>query len=269
MPDFDTPLYLDVSEDLRRVDNAMTRLLADRDLWAEFLRNPNGMLIRLGMHPETSRSVSDRVNRIFWLTITDRDLIRMIANRYRDFTPRRRRQLERYFVDGLMEGVIRHDIDYDLQAIKHFLDDEELVRRTLTRTLTLLNEAEALEQIHSREEISEYVDAYVQSLREGAPVSEHPRLEVWDEFYGIGQPFGGIALEVGPGITAAVPVEAVAYVTALLEVGFWGATAERFASRAIQGDEEAIRAIATVGRLLDFGAQLLVHAHAFQRRRTP
>lgn len=262
---FEEPLYLDVQDDLRRVDEAMNQLLSDRRQWEGFLEDPNGTLIRLGLHPETDEQINDRVNRIFWLTLTDTDLLKMIGQRYSKFTPDRAKELERYFLEGLMEGVIRHDVQYDLQAIEYFLEDEDLLRKSLLRNLTRINEAGVLERQYTQDQLGEYADAVVRSIANRESAAEHPKLEVWDDFYGIGQPFGGVFWEVGAVATAAVGVEVGAYVTAVLEVGFWGVVAERFVQRAVEGDEAAIRAVAVAGRLADFGGELLAHAHGVQR----
>ncbi len=47
MVDIDAPMFLDVTEDLQRVDGVMTRLVKDRTLWQEFLDDPNGVMLQI------------------------------------------------------------------------------------------------------------------------------------------------------------------------------------------------------------------------------
>lgn len=260
------PLYLDVTDDLRRVDDGMTRLLMDRDLRQDFIGDPNGVLIRLGLHPSTSDEINNRVNRIFWATITDSTLLGILEAHYADFVPARQEELQRYFLDGLREGVVRHDIDYDLQAIRHLFDNEGVLTQVVLRNMEVINRNGLLEREYTRDEMRAYVGELVSAVRAGRPIREHPKLEVWDENYGVGQPFGAVMFEVGPVATAFAAVEVGAYVTAVLEVGFWGVVAEGVQRTAIVGDPGALRALTLVGRALDFSGELLSQAYNFQRR---
>jgi hypothetical protein len=265
MAEFDEPLFLDVTDDLERVDGVMTRLVNDRPLWDDFLADPNGVMIRLGLHPETTSEISARVNRAMWACLADPELMGLLGERYRTFTPERLEELQRYFVDGLREGVIRHEVDYDLQAIQHLLDDTDVLQRILRRTLAVMHRADAMEDEHTDAELDEYVESVVQALIARAPVRDHPKLEVWDEYYGIGQEGGGQLYGEGASVlTVFVGVQGVAYVTALLEVGFWGVVAERAMREAISGDEGSVRAVAMLGRVLDLGGELLVHAQNYR-----
>jgi hypothetical protein len=260
------PLYLDVSDDLRRVDQSMTRLLLDRKLFDEFLRNPNGVLVQVGLHPETTHEINSRVNRIFWATLTDQALLEQLSRHYATFTPERLGELQHYFIEGLREGVVRHDPDYDLQVINHLLDNERVLAQLISRNLEILNRNDLLERRYAPEDLRAYVDGTVRAIRDGTPIKDHPKLEVWDDNYGIGQPFGGVMWEAGPGVTVIAAAQGIAYVTVYLEVGFWSVALEEATRTAITGDPPAIRALALVGRALDFGGELLAHAYAFQRR---
>jgi hypothetical protein len=261
MVDIDAPMFLDVTEDLQRVDGVMTRLVKDRTLWQEFLDDPNGVMIQLGLHPPTTEEINARVNRAMWATLGDRELLQMLEARYRTFSPERLDEIRRYFLDGLREGVIRHDTKYDHQALKHLLDDEVTTRRILRRTIVLMQEADALEGRYGDYEIDAYLDRLMDALREGTPVDQHPVLESWDDYYGVGREGGGQLYGEGAAVvTIFVAVQGLAYITAVVDVGFWGVVAERSLNDAISGDEEALRAITLLGRVLDLGSEALVHA---------
>ena len=220
MVDINAPMLLDVTEDLQRVDGAITRLVKDRTLWREFLANPNGMMIQLGLHPPTSVEINARMNRAMWATLGDRELMQMFEERYRTFSPERLDEIRQYFLDGLREGVIRHNTTYDHQALKHLLDDELATRRILRRTIVLMQEVGALEGRYGDEEIDAYLDRLMEALREGTAVDQHPILESWDDYYGVGRRGGGQLYGEGAAVvTVFVGVQGLAYVTAVVDVG--------------------------------------------------
>lgn len=266
----DTPLYIDVADDLSRVDTVMTRLLQERTMWDEFIADPNGVLVRLGLHPETSPEINDRVNQIFWLTISDPEIMRILGRHYSEFRPEREEEIQRFFLAGLSEGEIRHDPDYDLQALNSIFQDTDVLNSLLRRSLILVNEAGLTQQRYTGDEINAYVDAVSEAILAGVPMQEFPRLEMWDDQHGIGAPFGNpMFFEVGSMVTAFVGAQVGAYVTALLEVGFWGVAIEQSRLPGLEDDPDTVRRLAIAGRALDLGAEILVHAQNFRRDINP
>lgn len=57
---------MDMRRDLDRVDRVMTQVISDPATAKEFVRDPNGVLARPGLHPAVSREILDRVNRVFY-----------------------------------------------------------------------------------------------------------------------------------------------------------------------------------------------------------
>lgn len=46
-------LQIDISKDLSRIDGAMTKVITDSQLSSEFLKDPNGVMVRVGTRPPT------------------------------------------------------------------------------------------------------------------------------------------------------------------------------------------------------------------------
>src|SRR5881628_589332 len=78
-------LSLDVRKDLERVDAVMTRVVSDPATAEEFVRDPSAVLTRLGLHPETTREIHDRVNRIFYAVLTNTELMEFVLEHYSKF----------------------------------------------------------------------------------------------------------------------------------------------------------------------------------------
>ncbi len=265
---FNDPLSLDVTDDLIRVDRVMTQVLKDRAIWNEFIRDPNGVLVRLGLHPPTSPEINDRANRIFYATLTNKPLLELVIGHYERFTPSDEALFQKTSIDAASQGEIAHHIDLDLEAFHHYLDHPDVMRQALRLSLHDLNEKRILREHHSPDEIAAFVEGLIEAAQQRRRLANHPRLEEWDRNYGIGFTFGGPSFaELGAPTTLAAAVEVVvAGTNALLVyqvVGFWGPT---FTARSVaSGDEASVRGTAIVGRLMDFSAELLSYVQRFER----
>jgi len=270
---YSDPLSMDVSDDLERVDGVMTRILSDRAVWNEFLTDPNGVFVRLGLHPATTPEINDRVNRIFYATLTNTKLLKLLLEHYEKFRPRKMAQYRDHFVSGLKRGLIDNDIELDREGIEHLLQAPAMLAKILRLTLDDLNEKRLLTRYYSRKDINKYIDGVVAAVKARQPLSAHPKLEVWDRNYGIGKAFGGLLAEAGVLVTVAGVVEASALVTAAVvavahtevTVLVDGGTIVTILASAAAGDKESIRATAVLGRLLDLSGELLLHAHHFEK----
>lgn len=291
---FTDPLSMDMTRDLERVDGVMTQILKDRALWSDFLRDPNSIFVRLGLHPPTTPEINERVNRIFYATLTNKKLLKLLKEHYKDFRPSKKK-FKKEYIANLKKGVIQHDIELDLEAAHHLLQNPEALRKCLRLTLHDLNSKKILQKGYTRKEVNDYVESVVAAVQARSPISAHPKLEVWDRNYGIGQPMGGLFVEVGPFVTVAAEIEVVAGITvdvladvnvptatasdAFVEAGNAaeaGSAAEAIGASlppfgllmtaASEGDKESILAIAMLGRLMDFAGELLVHVHNFEGR---
>ena len=286
---FTDPLSMDMTHDLKRVDGVMTQLLKDRALWSDFFRDPNSIFVKLGLHPRTTPEINKRVNRVFYATLANKKLLKVLGEHYRDFRPSNKKKLRRDYIANLKKGVIQHDIKLDLEGAHHLLQKPEVLRKCLRLTLHDLNSKGILRKSYKRKEINDYVESVVAAAQARRPVSDHPKLEVWDKNYGIGKPVGGVFLEAGLFVTVAAEVEVFAGLTVDISVDVnvptsgtstfvdAGNAAEAggvvavgaaplFRTAATEGDKESILAIAMIGRLMDFTGELLVHVHNFAGR---
>lgn len=273
---FTDPLSMDITDDLERVDGVVTNILKDRALWSEFLQDPNGVLISLGLHPPTTPEINERVNRIFYATLTYKKLLQILLKHYKKFRPSKMKKFKDRYVAGLKKGVIQHDIELDLEGVHHLLQDSKMLSEVLKLSLQNLNRKRLLQKYHKPKEIDNYVDRVVEAVKARQPIEAHPKLEVWDTNYGIGQAFGGLLAEAGILVTVTGVVEASALVTAgVLAVAHSAVAVEvdivvdgtiaTLISAAGEGDKDSIRAVAILGRLLDFSGELLIHAHNFEK----
>ena len=258
------PLTIDVRRDLERVDRVMTRVVTDSATAEEFIRDPSGVLTRLGLHPRTTREIHDRTNRIFYAVLTNTELIAAVLEHYESFTGPSDTD-EAVLDDALARGEIEHPIEFDLAAAEHAFQNPEFLRRIYRLTLHDLNNRRLLENTYTNEEIDAYVERMVTAIQERRPISEGPTLEEWDANYGVDKGYGvSRQNEIGVAVTVGVPVEAIAIVTLAIPVLILGVK-EEAAAAAVRGDPRAGRTVATVGAVLRLAGEVLVHANTFER----
>jgi hypothetical protein len=258
----DDPLILDVRADLDRVDRAMTQIVADPALSDEFIRDPNGVLSRLGMHARTSRDIHDRSNQLFYATLTNSELVTYVAEHFRSFEPP---AYDSNQIEGLRQGEIRHSTSLDDAALDHCLSDPEFIQRMLELSLHDLNNRGLLQSRHSEQEIDNYIARAVEAIAERRPIREMPVLEERDRQYGIGKRQG---VEVSIFVSAVLPVDVTIPVSIIATAQ--GNSAAMEANRAdmdaaFRLDPEAVRMTATVGALTRLAGELLQHAYSFER----
>ncbi|GAA0274935.1 hypothetical protein GCM10010302_10710 [Streptomyces polychromogenes] len=258
-------LILDITPDLERVDSVMTRIISDPATTNDFLRDPSGVVTRLGLHPETSREIHDRVNRVFYAVLTNRELLELLTEHYSRFGPSGSDR--QTFESAIQGGELGNSLEYDIAGFEHLAGNPEMLRRVFLATLTDLNDRRILLNRYSADRITEYVDELVRAVGERRAVREFPILEEWDENYGIGKPYGGLGvLEVGPAVTLVAAVEAGAIVTLLVEVNVYADFSRDTQRRAVLGDPDAARKMATAGALFRLAGEMMVHVSNFEGR---
>jgi len=258
-------LMIDISQDLERIDNVMTRIIFDEEAATDFKRDPNATLVRFGLHPPTDAETNARVNRTFYAVMQNAELSRLVEEHYRTFAPDRADEFAQRHLDGLNAGRIENDLDLDLAAAEHLFRAPETLQKIFRSLLYDLNSRGILRNRYPVEEIDDFVDRLVVSIRERKPIAEHPVLEEWDRNYGVGGfHFGAEAVEVGPIATAYTAVEMGLLVT-VFGLASRLPEAETF-SLAAKGDRRAAIRLATMSRIVNFGADLLLHAQQFERR---
>jgi len=259
-------LGMDVASDLERIDGAITQIILDPNTREDFLRDPNGVLIRLGMHPPASTEVNERVNRTFYAVVTNKELTQYVSNHYQGFRPTNLAQFTSYHLEGLSQGRIQNDLQFDLQAADHLFKQPEVLKQVFKIMLYDLNSKRILKENHSRDKIDQHIEDVVTAITERKPIREHPVLEEWDRNYGVGgHHYGTEAVEVGPAVTAYVAVELGAFVTALALEQM--RLEQNTMLQAALGDTDAIRAFSVMSKLMNFGADLISHAYYFENRR--
>jgi hypothetical protein len=273
---FTDPLSVDITEDLKRVDRVVTQILRDRAVWDEFLRDPNGVLVRLGLHPPTTAEINERANGLFYAALTNKELVRLIINHFNDFRPSRSTDFRDEFLANLRKGEIQYNVELDLEAAYHAFQSPAFLRQVLSLTFHDLNAKGLFQRRYTSKEIDDYIERVVVAVEARQPIEAHPTLEVWDRNYGVGERFGSVVVEVNVIATASGIVEAAVFVTAfafvIAVVAVAGAPPDimvQLTESAAAGDEESIRALAIFARLLDLSADLLVHVHTFESTRRP
>lgn len=270
MPSDDLPLMLEIRDDLARVDRVMSQVIADRTTAEEFVRDPSGVLTRLGMHARTTRDVHERTNRVFYAILTNTELLAFMAELFESFDAQEAREEDRVSVrEALARGEIRHAASLDKAALDFVMDDIDVVRRAYQLTLHNLNERRVLMNTYTREEIDDFVERLATAIVEGRPISDMPLLEAWDGQYGVGARRQGVnAFEVGPIATAAAFVEVGLWATVWLGVGgdFYPEAQLEAIRPSARSEPGAIRTLATAGAIMNLAGEILLHATNFERQ---
>lgn len=265
-----SPLIVDATSDLKRIDSVMTRIIRDRATWDEFFRDPNGVFVRAGLHPPTTPENNNRANEIFYAVLSNKPLLAQLTRHFDKFRPSRARlsKFERTYLAGLQQGEIRHDLGQDIDAINHLVSHSGTLRTILRLTLHDINRRGILQKKHSRNGIDDYVDRIVNVAVTGKSLRNEPPLESWDRNYGIGKAYGGLWVEVGPFVTAAVGVEFAAAVTVFGHpLPPIQPSLDMIAAGARSGDKKQIEALAMYGKLLAFFGELMMHVANFESSR--
>lgn len=264
-------LMFDVRRDLERVDQVMTQVIRDPATSAEFVRDPSGVLSRLGLHPPASRQTHDRVNRIFYAVMNNAELVRILEEHYSapEFQTAAADALEEHnavFLEGLTQGELRSNIEYDIVAANHAFSSPDFLRRAYRVTLYDLNERGLLQNVYPAERIDEHIESMIESIRRGLPIRQHSKLEVWeDPYYGVGTGYAVGEVESPVVATSEGGVQIAFIATTFIPV--WGAQHPdpETVSRAMHGEPGAVRMMATLGALSNLAGQVLLHANTFAR----
>ncbi len=260
------PLIFDARRDLDRVDPIMTKVIMDPATTEEFVRDPSGVLTRLGLHPRTTRAVHDRVNAIFYAALTNTELMDTVLDHFESFAGPTEEDV-RVHAEGLEEGEIRNTIELDLAAIEHAFGAPDFLRCIYRILLVDINNRRLLENTYTTEQIDAYVERMVEAIVQRRGIRDEPTLERWDANYGFDTGYGGgRENEIAIPVTAIAVAEVGAAVTVAIPAVLLGVIEpEVFAARALRGDARAIRAMATAGAVMRLAGELLVHANNFER----
>lgn len=259
-------LRMDISKDLERIDSAMTRVILDEALSQEFKHDPNGVLVKVGMHPGTSAAVNDRVNRVFYAAMTNTELNKIVGDHFKSFRPTKASQYADYHLKGLSKGRIQDDIEFDLEAVDHLISDPNVLTQVLKVFIKDINKKGILLKVHPESEIDMFVGDMVEAIKSRRPIAEQPKLEEWDRNYGVGGfHFGAELVEVGPAATAYTAVEVGLFVT--VAVAEAATPTSDALQRAATGDTAELTKLTTMSKVLRFRSDLMLHAFQFEGRR--
>jgi hypothetical protein len=258
-------LNLDIKQDLERIDAAMTRIVLDDELSMAFRQDPNGTMVRMGMHPPTTSEVNDRTNRVFYATVTNQRLNQYVIEHYRNFVPVDMQRYAAVHDEGLRRGVIQNDLEFDLLAAEHLLGQPGPLREVFRLLITDLSEKRILQKQYSADEIEAYLDRLIPAIVNRQPIKDHPVLEEWDRNYGVGGfHFGAEAVEVGPVATVYTAVEVGLLVT-VAGVMSRMPSSEYLLSASV-GDRSSALRLATMTKIVQFAADVSLHAQQFEQR---
>ncbi len=266
---------IDISKDLLRIDEAFTQIVKDRDSWRDFMQDPNGAMIRVGLHPPASKEANDRANRTFYAALSNKELINHVAGMFEGFDGTEASEHgadetanAAYHQEGLKNGRLQNRVEYDVSAAHHFFEQREAAETAYKILLHDLNENGVLTRKYETDEIDTYVADMVAGVLAQKSLTELPTLETWDNHYGVGTGFGVGEAEIGVAVTAAVPAEGVVAVT----VAVLGAIAsmgdiQSLASLAARGDSDELQRLSMIGQVLAFCSELMLYAESFERQR--
>jgi len=259
-------LEINIKDDLSRVDKVMTRILFDDTSWKKFLHDPNGVLVDLGLHPPTKSDVNQRCNAIMFATLTNKPLLELTKKSADGFFRSLKKNLKaaewsKTYSQGLDQGVIVNDIDYDMAYFEYILKDEEMLRKRLHLAFDDLNQRRLLTKQYDDKTLYKYIDATIEAAKQYKERVDFPVLEEWDDHYGIGKFYGvAIVSEVAFDITAVVGVEVAFAVTAL---GLTDHAAEVINPSDVFFHGQYQRA-AVVGQMLKLASDLYVAAQTYR-----
>jgi hypothetical protein len=268
-----SPLIVDVTSDLSRIDRVMTRIIGDRTAWDEFFRDPNGALIKAGLHPPTTPENNSRANEVFYAALSNKPLMNLLTDHFKKLrlSPAKQKKFGNQYLAGLQQGEVRHDLEQDIEGVNHLVSNADTLREVLRLTLQDINERGILQTKHTRRAIDAYVDRITAVAVGGKSLRREPPLESWDRNYGIGRAFGGLFIEVGPLVTAGAVVEVAVWTTVVVAVDsdlqLARARRDEISLGARRGDRKQIEALAMSGKLLGFAGELMMHVANFERPR--
>lgn len=251
---------IDVAQDLERIDDAFTRLLKDRDTWSNFLLDPNGVMVKLGLHPPASADANERTNKIFYAVLSNRELVQLALEMTEEIQSSESEH--EFYVEGLRKGVIQNRIEYDLRGVNRIFSQTERVRELYQIGLYDINDKGILTRSYSRDELDDYIDRMIRGVQQGLPIRELPTLEQWDRHYGVGTGYGFGEVEVGPVATAAIAAEFAAAFTVAVAIAPAPVMSTLF-REAITGNRESEKALDILSRLYDFASDLMTYVQKF------
>lgn len=262
-PEFEKPFYLDIRGDLSRVDDAITKILKDRDSWNDFLNDPNGTLTKMGFQRPGNEQDNARVNQIFYACLVNKDLMQMAIQHFTNFNPSSKAANEAYIEKGMDNSRIQNLSEFDLEAVNYIASDSTTMANMFSVAMQDLNVRGLLGKQYTQAEIDDFVSISVTAVSDGDPVSSIPTFDTGPDYA------SALAVVVGPVAVGVAAAQVGGVVTAVA----WGAEAEFLDARinpllqeAMTGDQIAVNKLFVLGRLLDFSADLFVHIQNFERR---
>lgn len=251
---------IDVTQDLERIDEAFTRLLKDRDTWSNFILDPNGVMVKLGLHPPATANANERTNRIFYAVLSNRELIQLALELTQEIQPS---DSEReFYIEGLRKGVIQNRIEYDLRGINQIFSETERVRQLYQIGLYDINDKGILTRRYSTDELDDYINRMIRGVQGGLSINELPTLEQWDRNYGVGTGYGFGEVEVGPVATAAAAAEFAVAFTVAVAIAPAPAISDLFLE-SVSGNKDSAKALDILSRLHDFASDLMTNVQLF------
>jgi len=259
-------LSIEIKEHVAGVDAIMSKIIKDRSMWKEFFRNPAKVLGEMGFKRPPSDENAWRYNKMFYALLTDKDLLQFIHDA--GLEPHLNGQQVDSFYDNLKGGQLKYDPEIDVDIVSRLKNNPGIFRILLRLSLTRINNENIFERQYTEEDINRCIDTLLDNARENNSLSEMVRSLPWhdqtnEEFH--------VMAVVPPAIAVPVVVEAVAcgtlacVVVPLAESGMAKQSVETLQSTAFRGDRDSIKALTTLGLLIEFIGELADHVNEFER----
>jgi hypothetical protein len=265
------PFTIDVVKELQKIDAAMQQVVAAPESWDEFFSDPSRTFGKMNILPAAGDEVRDRANRIFYAALRNTELVRLAFEMFQDFPESDENTAHRRA--SLAEGKISNLVEFDVDALNHALSKPELLTQMYKTGIHDLNERGLLTRKYERAEIDRFAEDKVRSMQRRQAVRDQPKLESWDENYGVGTGWGVGEISLILTAQAAVGFEVAVAATwgVVVAVGVFGSPVIRLdvpnVDRALtHGDQAALRGLNMMAKTLHFMSELVLHAHYLESR---
>ncbi|MBF0422353.1 MAG: hypothetical protein HQL73_05115 [Magnetococcales bacterium] len=255
---------IDISEDMNRVDQAITKLLHNRSLWNDFFLQPETVLTKLGLPPRFGSKKDEwKLNRIFYALLTNKKLVRLVLQKYQVFSSTRSNsEGNKAVLDGLKQGRLVSPPNADMEAFAFFTKNQEDFRQFLTLALTDLNQKGLLFEQLTSEEVEKRINLMMESAAETMKNGGKSSQDIDSGVMGcvVGPVCIAVCL-VGVVAQAAVGVTPLGLGTYIPN----GQALEELIEQSIEGDDGSAQALWTMGRLLELTGELMLFINRMER----
>ena len=261
-------LNLEIKDRVAGVDAILSKIIKDRSTWKEFFRNPAKVLGEMGYGRPASDETAWRYNRIFYALLTHKELLQFVESIHEGILPRMSgTQVDAYY-DSLKSGKIEYDPEVDVDIYRSLKNNPIVFRKLLKLSLTRINQENIFEQEYTEADIDRSIDTLMEHAKENNSLAEMVKSLPWHNE--TDEVLHTLAI-IPPAIAVPVVAEAVAcgtlacVVVPLAESGVAQQSLMTLQGDAFAGDRASIKALSTLGLLIEFISELTDHMNEFER----